>query len=91
MNVLAQPVSGNDAPCLATLDTGRAIELVMRIMAMGELSEHHGLLAANEDDGRLASHMQVIGSVVGDTSCDLLDMLYAEQSRQEAESASDED
>jgi hypothetical protein len=74
----------------SVIDTGSAIELVMRIMAMGELSENHGLLAANEDDGRLASHMQVIGSVVGDMSGDLLDMLYAEQSRQEAESKSDE-
>jgi hypothetical protein len=72
------------------IDTESGIELAMKLLALGELSEDLGRLAANEDNSPLACHMQVIGSSIGDKSCDLLDMLYAEQSRQEAESKSDE-
>jgi len=73
------------------IDTGSATDLAMRMLAMAELAEDLGRLAANEDDSPLAYHMQVIGSVVSETSCALLEILFAEQSRQEALSDSGED
>ena len=75
----------------SAIDTGSAIELVMRMMYKSEIVEDLGRLeTASGSDSRLACHVEHLGSELGDMSCDLLDMLYAEQGRQEAESESGE-
>ena len=76
MNAHVQPdVSGDAQPCLSSSEPLNTVDLAMKLLAIGELAEDLGRLAANEDDGRLALHMKFVGSAVSDTSSALLNML----------------
>jgi hypothetical protein len=69
------------------LDLEKAEERLMKIISLSELLEDLGRLEANNDAdvGKpghfLPYHLQLIGSIVSDVACDLLDMIEIEGKR----------
>jgi hypothetical protein len=87
MNILVKPVSVDTE----SFNVERAMALVMGMMAKAEILEDLGKLEIKcAEESRLSSHAEHLGSEIGDASCELFDMLFKEQSRQEAESESGE-
>jgi len=95
MNVHVEPdISGAAKPCLSAtepLDTGLANKLLMKIVAASDLMGDLGRLEMNngrrDANDLLPLHLQFIHSSLDDTVGDLLDMISAEERRQEAQAA----
>jgi hypothetical protein len=69
---------------LPPLDCTKATELLMKLLAAFELTDDLGRLELETgNDSPLPFHLRLIGSTFSETTCDLLDMVRAEESRQE--------
>ena len=89
MNIRIKPVSGNAEPYLSQagrFDAKLAFELLMKINGgtdvIGHLAEHNDEVQSND--------LEFIHSTIDPLLGQLLEMVHAEQSRQEAQSESDE-